>query len=126
MANQYSYDLPANFLEFGEDSYATSFVLWYRPTDKLTLTGDANYFTNHINQNIALADEGNALGNPVGSNIPTLQNWNYGGTAVVLGFNANYAVDNKLKLTAGYEISNGMNRINPNGINLTSPATRCR
>ena len=109
-------DIPSNFLDFGENTYSSSLVLWYRPTDKWTLTADANYFQNKINQNIALADSnGNSANSPTNYTYPTLQNWNYGGTAVVFGCNANYAISHKLKLTAGYEISDGTDRINPNG-----------
>ena len=115
-AVNYGYDLPASFLDFGENTYSSSLVLWYRPTDKWTLTGDANYFYNKINQYIALADSSTDTGTPSSNpTYPTLQQWNYGGTAVVLGCNANYAITRCVRLTAGYEISDGTNRINPNG-----------
>jgi hypothetical protein len=100
-----------DIIDFREDSYATSLVTWWTPMDKLTLTANAAYFTNHVNQNISVGDDYFLPGDPLPLFTPVIGRWNYAGTAVVLGCGINYRLSRNLRLTADYEIADGKNEI---------------
>jgi hypothetical protein len=107
--------VPGDILNFGESAYSTSLVTWYKPADKLTLTFNADYFSNWIKQNITIGDDYFLPGDPLPLFSPLTSMWTYGGTAVELGCGVNYQLSHSLGLTADYEITFGKDVITNSG-----------
>jgi len=107
-------------LNFGEQSYSTTLVTWYKPVDKLILTANADYFTNWIKQNIIIGDDGFGSSTGAGSSFvsysPYTSPWNYGGTAVEFGGGVSYKLNRDLRFTADYEITFGKDVITSGGL----------
>jgi hypothetical protein len=107
---------PGDVLNFGEQSYSTALVSWYRPTEKLTLSANADYFTNQIKQNITIGDDSDTSftgsGSTFASFAPYTSRWVFGGTAVEFGGGITYQYSAKLRLTADYEATFGKDLIN--------------
>ena len=85
---------PAMCSNFGEDSYSTSLVFWCRPTDKLSLNLNTDYFANFIKQNITIGDDSDTSFSGSGSSFATFapytSPWTYGGTAFEIGGGMHY------------------------------------
>ena len=115
---------PGDTLNFGEDSYSTSVVFWYRPTDKLTLSANSDYFANQIKQNINIGDDTSTSTSGAGSSFvsyaPYSSPWTYGGTAVEFGGSVNYQINRTLKFSADYEVTFGKDLITSGGLQYSS------
>jgi hypothetical protein len=111
---------PGDTLNFGENSYNTSLVMWYRPTDKLTLSANSDYFTNWIKQNVTIGDDSDTSFSGSGANFvsfaPYTSPWTYGGTAVEFGGSVGYQVNKSLRFTADYEVTFGKDVITSGGV----------
>jgi len=111
---------PGDTLNFGEESYSTSLVFWYRPEDKLTLSVNSDYFANQIKQNITIGDDSSTSFSGSGSNFasfaPYTSPWNYGGTAVEFGGSLYYQFTRRLRFTADYEVTFGKDLITSGGV----------
>jgi hypothetical protein len=107
--------VPGDILNFGENSYDTALVTWYRPTEALTLTANADYFSNWVKQAITIGDDYFLPGDPLPLFSPLTSPWSYGGTAVEFGFGANYQVSRNVRLTADYDITIGKDIITNSG-----------
>jgi hypothetical protein len=111
---------PGDILNFGEDSYSTSVVLWYRPTDKMTLSVNSDYFANQIKQNITIGDDSSTSFTGSGANLvsfaPYTSPWTYGGTAVEFGGGLTYQFNPRLRFTADYEVTFGKDLITSGGV----------
>lgn len=99
--------VPGDILNFGEDTYCTSLITWCRPWDKVTLTANANYFTNWVKQQITIGDDYFLPGDPLPLFSPLTGTWTYGGTAVEFGFGFNYQYSSRLRIIANYEVTFG-------------------
>jgi hypothetical protein len=111
---------PGDIINFGEDSYSTTLVFWYRPVDDLTLSFNSDYFANQIKQNITVGDD--EFGSTTGSGpsfvsySPYTSPWTYGGTAVEFGGGLMYQFTRRLRFTADYEITFGKDLITSGGL----------
>lgn len=119
--------IPGNIVDFKEQSYSTTLSLWYVPTHQLTLSANAAYLCNWINQNITLGDNYVEPDSPYAAPtppvpstfthefLPVTRPWNYGGTAMIVGGRADYLYNKKLRFTAGYEYVQGKNGFDSSG-----------
>jgi len=117
---------PGDVLNFGENSYNTSLVIWYRPTDKLTLTANSDYFSNQIKQNIIIGDDLSTSSTGAGptfvSFAPFTSPWTYAGTALEFGGSVVYRFNPNLRFTADYEITIGNDLITSGGFVFSAGA----
>ncbi len=111
---------PGDTLNFGEASYSTALMLWYRPTEKATVSLNADYFVNQIKQNITIGDDSDTSFSGSGANFisfaPNTSPWSYGGTAVEFGGGLHYQLTHSLRLTADYEVTFGKDLVTSGGV----------
>jgi hypothetical protein len=111
---------PGDVLNFGEQSYLTAFTCWFRPTDKLTVSANSDYFSNQIRQNITIGDDSSTTFSGSGANFvsfaPYTSPWVYGGTAVEFGGSICYQFNCRLRLIADYEVTFGKDLITSGGV----------
>ncbi|MEI8373720.1 MAG: hypothetical protein WCJ35_12905 [Planctomycetota bacterium] len=90
---------------FDEQSYPMGVNGWYRPTNKLTISGGFAYYSNWINQNINFGTP-NDSGDPDLGTV--LSQWNYGSRAEVFNLGCSYACTKRLKLVSSTEYVKGI------------------
>jgi hypothetical protein len=101
---------PGDVLNFNENSYSTSLVTWYRPTDQLTFSLNADWFSNQIKQDISIGNDlatSAVVGPPFVSYAPFTSTWSYGGNALEFGGSMSYQCRSDLLLFAEYEVTFG-------------------
>lgn len=104
-----------NPINFNEQNYSFINSAWVAPTEKLTLSANASWLSNWINQIINLGDEyvdPTQPPPPATGTIPTdSRRWYYGGRAAVLGGQVNYRLSGTAWLTGGYQWVRGDDHI---------------
>lgn len=117
---------PGDVLNFAENAYCTSVVLWYRPTEKLTLSANSDYFSNQIKQNVIIGDDLSTSSSGAGASFvsfaPNTSPWSYGGTALEFGGGLTYQLNQKLRLNADYEITFGKDLVTSGNFQFASGA----
>jgi hypothetical protein len=96
----YPSNVPAVPINFSEDSYPLYCTAWYAPTDRLSFTGGYAYFSNWIDQDVAIGFRT--------SPIETTR-LRYAGENHLASVNAHYAWTQTVQLTGGYEWDRGTN-----------------
>ncbi|MFO0868996.1 MAG: hypothetical protein U0935_08575 [Pirellulales bacterium] len=96
----YTSAVPPVPIHFNENNYPITATLFYAPTEKLALNTGYAYFSNWIEQDIA-----------IGFRTTTLETmrFNYLGESHVFSLGANYALTETVKLVGGYEWTHGTN-----------------
>lgn len=92
--------VPTVPIRFTENDYPITMTLFYAPTDRLSLNGGYGYFSNVIDQDIAIGFRT--------TNTESMP-FNYAGQNHMVTFGANYAWTETVKLVGGYEWNRGTN-----------------
>lgn len=96
----YQSAVPVTPIRFTENDYPITMTLFYAPTDRLALNLGYGYFSNWIDQDIAIGFRT--------TNTESMA-FNYAGETHVVTLGANYALTETVKLVGGYEWNHGTN-----------------